>query len=184
MSELRESLLNELADMYDAEQQLQKALHKMESAAIAPELKETFQTHARETEDHVERLKEVFTALGTSPKTKKCQAMQGLIAEAEQGISNHDGDAALICMAQKIEHYEIASYGTLRSWASLLEEDQAADMMTDILDQEKTTDERLTDVAESTINIEAAEDEAAQGEEAAEEEEEAVETPRRGRRKS
>ena len=181
MSELRESLLNELADMYDAEQQLLKALPKLEEAAAAPELKETLESHGRETEEHVERLKETFSVLGATPKAKKCQAMQGLIAEAEQQISDHGGDAALVCLAQKIEHYEIAAYGTLRSWASLLEEDQAADLLADILDQEKMTDERLTEIAESTINIEAAEEEASQGEEAEQEE---VEAPRRTRRRS
>ena len=103
-------------------------------------------------------------------KSKPCKAMLGLIAEAEQRIKDADGDAALIAMAQKIEHYEIASYGTVRSWASLLEEEDIADLLADTLDEEKGCDEQLTEIAESTANIEAAEDEGAEME--GEEEEE------------
>jgi len=168
MSELRDSLIKELGDVYDAEQQLLKALPKMAQAASSPELKEALEGHLRETEEQVERLKEVFETLGVPVKSKPCKAMQGLIAEAEQGIK--DGDAALIAMAQKIEHYEIASYGTLRSWASLLEEEDIADLLADTLDEEKGCDEQLTEIAESTANIEAAEDEAADMEDEEEEE--------------
>lgn len=171
MSELRNSLIKELGDIYDAEQQLVKALPKMAQAASSPELKEALEGHLRETEEQVERLKEVFETLGTPIKSRPCKAMQGLIAEAEQGIKDADGDAGLIAMAQKIEHYEIASYGTLRSWASLLEEEDIADLLADTLDEEKGCDEQLTEIAESTANIEAAEDEAAEMEEDEEEEE-------------
>jgi ferritin-like metal-binding protein YciE len=170
MSELRDSLIKELGDVYDAEQQLVKALPKMAQAASSPELKEAMEGHLRETEQQVERLKEVFESLGVPLKSKPCKAMQGLIAEAEQGIKDADGDAALIAMAQKIEHYEIASYGTLRSWASLLEEEDIADLLADTLDEEKGCDEQLTEIAESTANIEAAEDEAADMEDEEEEE--------------
>jgi ferritin-like metal-binding protein YciE len=170
MSELRDSLIKELGDIYDAEQQLLKALPKMVQAAASPELKEAVEAHLRETEQQVARLKEIFETLGQPVKSKPCKAMQGLIADAEQGIKDHDGDAALISIAQKIEHYEIASYGTLRSWASLLEEEEIADLLADSLDEEKGCDEQLTEIAESTANIEAAEDEAAAEEDEEEEE--------------
>ena len=173
MSELRDSLIKELGDIYDAEQQLVKALPKMAQAASSTELKEALEGHLRETQEQVERLKEAFETLGVPVKSKPCKAMQGLIAEAEQGIKDTDGDAALIAMAQKIEHYEIASYGTLRSWASLLEEEDIADLLADTLDEEKGCDEQLTEIAESTANIEAAEDEAADMEEDEAEEENA-----------
>jgi len=171
MSELRESLTKELGDIYDAEQQLLKALPKMLEAAASGELKSACEDHLEETEAHIGRLKEVFEALDQPLKGKTCKAMQGLIAEAEDGIKQGEGEAALIAIAQKIEHYEIASYGTLRSWASLLEEDDVADLLSENLDQEKAFDERLTEIAESTANIEAAEDEAAEMEEEGEEEE-------------
>ena len=100
MSELRDSLIKELGDIYDAEQQLVKALPKMAQAASSTELKEALEGHLRETEEQVERLKEVFENLGVPVKSKPCKAMQGLIAEAEQGIKDTDGDAALIAMAK------------------------------------------------------------------------------------
>jgi len=176
MSELRDSLIKELGDIYDAEQQLLKALPKMAQAATSPELKEAVEGHLRETEQQIQRLKEIFEGLGMPAKGKPCKAMQGLIAEAEQGIKDNDGDAALICMAQKIEHYEIATYGTLRSWASLLEEEDIADLLADTLDEEKGCDEQLTEIAESTANIEAAEGEGAEMEE---DEEESANEPRK-----
>jgi len=173
MSELRDSLIKELGDIYDAEQQLLKALPKMAQAAASAELKEAVEGHLRETEQQVERLKEIFETLSQPVKTKPCKAMQGLIAEVEQTIKDHEGDAALIAGAQKIEHYEIASYGTLRSWASLLEEEDIAELLADSLDEEKSCDEQLTEIAESTANIEAAEGEGAEAEEGEEEEESA-----------
>ncbi len=170
MSELRDNLIKELGDIYDAEQQLLKALPKMAEAATAGELKAACEEHLEQTQDHLGRLKEVFEALDVPVKGKTCKAMQGLIAEAEQGIKDGDGDAALIAMAQKIEHYEIATYGSLRSWASILEEDDAAELLSENLDQEKEFDERLTEIAESTANIEAAEDEAEEVEDEEDEE--------------
>ena len=160
MSELREALLGELADMLDAEQQMSKALKKVEEAATAGELKSALEEHKRATEEQVGRLKQVFKKLGQPARTKTCHAMQGLVQEANERIENDAGDAALISVLQKMEHYEIASYGTLRSWASLLEEVSAAELLGDILDAERSFDEQLTELAESTINIEAAEDEA------------------------
>lgn len=176
MSELREGLLKELSDAQDAEQQLLKALPKMEKAAMAGELKSAFADHADETQGHLERIQEIFEMLGATAPKQTCQTMRGLIAETERRIQEHEGDAVLIAMAQKIEHYEIATYGTLRSWASLLEEDDVADALAEILDEEKAADERLTEVAESAVNIEAAEGEAGQ------EEDEEEETPAESRR--
>lgn len=154
MSKLRETFLDELADLYDAEKQLLKALPKMAKAAEHEELQDAFETHLEETEEHVRRLEQVFKVFGEKPKGKKCKAMQGLIEEGEDVISEQMGDAALICAAQKVEHYEIASYGSLQSWAELLEESEAADLLQETLDEEKATDEKLTQTAENAINVE------------------------------
>ena len=159
MSELRETFLDELADLYDAEQQITKALPKMQEAAESEELKESFTSHLEETQNQVDRLKQVFELFDKEPKAKKCKAMKGLIEEADELIKEEAGDAALICAAQKVEHYEIASYGSLLSWARLMGEDEAADLLEETLDEERATDERLTEIAESTINVEEAEEE-------------------------
>lgn len=166
MSELREMFLEELGDIFDAENQLLKALPKMAQAASDEALKDGFNEHLKETETQVDRLKQVFEMLGKPAKGKTCKAMQGLIAEGEELIREDAGDAALICAAQKIEHYEIASYGTLCSWARLLEEEDAEDLLNTSLDEEKAVDQKLTEIAEDTINIEAAEGEAEEEEEA------------------
>src|SRR5207248_109784 len=129
MSKLRETFLDELADLYDAEKQLLKALPKMAKAAEHEELKAAFELHLEETEEHVNRLEQVFKVMGESVKAKKCKGMQGLIEEGEENIKEEEGDAALICAAQKVEHYEIASYGSLEAWAKLLEEEQAVELL-------------------------------------------------------
>lgn len=165
MSELREMFLEELSDVYDAEHQLLKALPKMAEAATDEELQAGFREHLKETETQVERLKQVFEMLGKPAKGKTCKAMQGLIAEGEELIKEDAGDAALICAAQKVEHYEIAAYGTLCSWARLLEEEDAEELLVTTLDEEKAVDQKLTELAEDTINIEAAEGEAEEEEE-------------------
>ncbi len=152
MSTLRETFLDELADIYDAEKQLVKALPKMAKAAKNQELKQGFQTHLEETEGHVERLEQVFEQFGAKAKAKKCKAMKGLIEEGEDLIDDEEGDAALICAAQKVEHYEIAAYGSLKSWAELLGEEDAANLLDETLNEEKATDDKLTEVAESAIN--------------------------------
>ena len=161
MSALRETFLDELADIYDAEKQLVKALPKMAKAASHEELKEGFESHLEETENHVSRLEQVFESLGEKAKGKKCKAMQGLVEEAQEMISEDEGDAALICAAQKVEHYEIATYGSLCSWARLLGENEAADILGETLEEEKATDEKLTEIAESSINLDEKEEEAA-----------------------
>jgi ferritin-like metal-binding protein YciE len=154
MNKLRETFLEELQDVYDAEQQLVKALPKMAKAAENDELREGFEEHLQQTEEHVSRLEQVFEQFGEKAKAKKCKAMQGLVKEGEELISDEAGDAALICAAQKVEHYEIASYGSLKSWASLLGEEEAAELLGQTLDEEKETDEKLTQMAESVVNVE------------------------------
>ena len=159
MSSLRETFVNELADLYDAEKQLLKALPKVAKAASDEELKEALQSHLEETQQHVQRLEQVFEIFDEPAKGKKCKAMQGLIEEADELIQKKEGDAALICAAQKVEHYEIASYGSLCAWARLLQEDRAADLLEGTLDEERTADEKLTSIAETTVNAEEGEEE-------------------------
>jgi ferritin-like metal-binding protein YciE len=154
MNELRETFVEELKDLYDAEKQLLKALPKMAKAAEHEELKDAFEMHLHETQEHVRRLEQVFKLMDQPPKSKKCKAMQGLVEEGEELIDEEEGDAALICAAQKVEHYEIASYGSLESWAKLMGEQEAADLLAETLSEEKAADEKLTGIAEQTINVE------------------------------
>ena len=173
MSELRELFLDELADIYNAEGQLLKALPKMAKAAQTDSLREAFEMHAQETEQQIERLKQVFEIFGKPAKGKTCEAMKGLIEEGQSMMKEFKGsaalDAALISAAQKVEHYEIATYGCLCTWAELLEENEALDLLKETMEEEETTDEKLTDLAEECINEEAL----GGGEEEEEEEEEA-----------
>lgn len=159
MSTLRETFLDELADVYDAEKQILKALPKMIKAAEHEQLKEGFQEHLEQTEEHVNRLEQVFEHMGEKAKAKKCQAMMGIIEEGEELIKDKAGDAALICAAQKVEHYEIASYGSLAAWAKLMGEQDSADLLEETLEEERETDERLTEVAEEIVNVEESEGE-------------------------
>jgi len=160
MKDLNELFMDQLADIYDAEKQLVKALPKMADAVSSSELSSGFREHLDQTEGHVQRLEEIFEMLGKPAKGKKCEAMEGLIAEAKEMMEQAEPnvqDAALIAAAQKVEHYEIASYGCLRTWADLLEMDQASTLLQETLDEEKETDEKLTDLA-GRINVEARED--------------------------
>jgi ferritin-like metal-binding protein YciE len=159
MNTLREAFLNELADVYDAEKQLTKALPKMAKASEDHSLRSGFQTHLKETENHVKRLDQVFNAIGEKAKSKKCKAMRGLIEVSEELIDEKAGDAALICAAQKVEHYEIAAYGSLRSWASILDEPQAARLLAQTFYEEKDTDQKLNDIAEIVISLDESEEE-------------------------
>jgi ferritin-like metal-binding protein YciE len=154
MSTLRETFLEELGIIWDAEKQLLKALPKMAQAAGHEDLRHAFEEHLEQTEGQMERLEQIFEIIGEEPQTRRCKAMEGLIKEGEQLIKDHQGDAALICAAQKVEHYEIASYGSLQSWARLLGEEEAADLLEESLDEERDTDERLTETAENIINVE------------------------------
>ena len=160
MSTLRETFVAELTDVYDAEKQLLKALPKMAKAAKNDELRHGFEEHLEQTEEHVTRLEQVFENIGEKAKAKKCKAMQGIIEEGEEQIKEKAGDAALICAAQKAEHYEIAAYGSLSAWARRLEEEDCAGLLEETLDEEKATDEKLTETAEQIVNPEENEEEA------------------------
>ncbi len=161
----KESLLekfftDQLKDIYYAEQQLTKALAEMQKAASTEELEDAFEEHIRQTERQIKRLEKVFKMIGAEPEGKKCEAMDGLIREAKSIISDtKEGsmtrDAALIIAAQKVEHYEIASYGGLAQLAVTMGLDQAAALLEKTLDEEEQTDKKLTDIAESYINMEA-----------------------------
>jgi ferritin-like metal-binding protein YciE len=156
---LRDLLLHELKDLYSAEKQLLKALPKMAKATSHEELKAAFEEHLEQTEEQVTRLEQVFESLGEKPKAEKCLAMEGLIAEAQKTMGEDMPeavmDAALIAAAQRVEHYEIAGYGTVRTFAEILEEDEAAGLLEQTLEEEKETDERLTEIAESLVNPDA-----------------------------
>ena len=157
---LRDLLVEQLQDLYDAEKKLTKALPKMEKAATSPELKAAFHKHLLETKGHVERLEEVFEHLGEKAKAKTCKAMEGLIAEGDETMKEDAEpevlDAALIAAAQRVEHYEMAGYGTVRAYAKLLKETACAKLLEKTLKEESATDEALTTLAESLINLEAA----------------------------
>jgi ferritin-like metal-binding protein YciE len=158
MESLQELWIDELRDLYSAENQLLKALPKMAKKASAPELQKAFQTHLKETEGHVERLKKIFDQLGKKPTGKKCAAMEGLVEEGKEmmaeDMEDEVMDAALISVAQKVEHYEIGSYGTVRTWAKLMGDDQSARLLQQTLDEEGKTDKLLTGLSEQ-INVEA-----------------------------
>jgi ferritin-like metal-binding protein YciE len=156
---LRTLLEEELKDIYSAEKQLLKALPKMAKKATSPELKGALQEHLEVTKRQVERLEDVFESLGKSAKAKTCKAMQGLVEEAteimEEDAEDAVMDAGIIAAAQKVEHYEIASYGTVRTWARLVGANEAAELLQETLDEEEQTDQRLTDLAESFVNPQA-----------------------------
>ncbi len=154
MGNLRETFVDELRDLFDAEKQLLKALPKLAKASENEDLKAAFESHLEETEGQIERLKEVFQLFDEEPRGKKCKGMEGLIEEGSEMIEEEAGDAALICAAQKAEHYEIATYGSLSAWAKLLGEDQAVELLEENLQEEKAADEKLTEIAESVVNAE------------------------------
>lgn len=170
MQTLKDLYIDELKDVYDAENQLLKALPKMAKAADNEELRAAFEQHLDQTQTQIERLEQVFEELGEKAKGVKCEAMKGLLEEAKSMMEDAEDadvrDAAMICAAQKVEHYEIATYGTLRTYAELLGFDEQAELLQETLDEEKETDENLTELAVSCINIEANEDEDSEEEEA------------------
>jgi len=155
---LKHLYVEELKDLYSAETQLVKALPKMAKAATSEDLQTGFEEHLEQTKGHVLRLEEIFKALGESPKGKKCKGMEGLIKEGaemiEEDIAPEEKDAGLISAAQRVEHYEMAGYGCVRTYAKLLGEVAAESLLQQTLDEEKTTDEKLTELA-GNINIEA-----------------------------
>lgn len=151
LNDLRDALVHELKDLYNAETQLTKALPKMAKKATAAELKKAFEHHLEETEGQVERLKEAFEHLQENTGRQKCEAMSGLIEEGEkmmkEDATDEVRDALLIAAAQKVEHYEIASYGTAIAWCSLLGLSEVADLLSATIEEEKSADEKLTEIA-------------------------------------
>jgi ferritin-like metal-binding protein YciE len=165
-SELKELYVDELKDIYSAETQLVKALPKMAKAAASDDLRSGFEKHLQQTKGHVARLEQIFKALGEKPTGKKCKGMEGLIEEGSEaaGEDYEDDvkDAALIGAAQRVEHYEIAAYGTVRAMAEKLGEDEAVELLGETLEEEKETDEKLTELADSIeVSEEPQEDEKA-----------------------
>jgi ferritin-like metal-binding protein YciE len=156
---LKQLYVDELRDIYDAEKQLIKALPEMAEAATSDELRSGFEKHLEQTKEHARRLEQIFSGLGEKPTGKKCKAMQGLVAEGsemiEEDFEGEVKDAGLISAAQRVEHYEIAAYGTVRNFASLLGEQNAVSLLEKTLNEEKETDERLTELSDG-INEEAA----------------------------
>jgi ferritin-like metal-binding protein YciE len=159
---LKELYIDELRDIYNAENQLTKALPKMAKAATSDELRAGFEEHLEQTKGHVERLEQIFQELGEKPTGKKCKGMEGLVEEGDEMIKEAELegealDAGLISAAQRVEHYEIAAYGCVRTYANLLGESDAAKLLEQTLKEEKETDQKLTKLAEK-INVEAEEE--------------------------
>ncbi|MDB5340190.1 MAG: hypothetical protein JWN70_5809 [Planctomycetaceae bacterium] len=153
---LNDLFIDELRDVLSAERQLVKALPKMAKAATLPQLQKGFEKHLGQTETHVTRLVQVFESIGATARAKTCEAMKGLVEEGAE-IIDEDADsdvkdAALIAAAQKVEHYEIATYGTLATWAKLLGHTKALKLLLETLEEEKATDEELTELAKTTVN--------------------------------
>lgn len=155
MATLHELYIEQLRDLYNAEQQLLQALPKMASAATNKELQEGFEDHLEETHEQVQRLDTIFAELNMAPAGKTCQAMAGLVKEGEEAITEHTDpdvrDAALIAAAQRVEHYEMAGYGTVRAFAKQLGFGNQADLLQQTLDEEGAADKRLTKVAEGGL---------------------------------
>jgi ferritin-like metal-binding protein YciE len=166
---LRDLFEDELKDIYWAEKALTKAIPKMIKNTTSEELETALKEHLAITEQQVTRLEQVFESIGTKAQAKKCEAMEGLIKEAEEIMeSTEEGvvrDAGLISAGQKVEHYEIATYGTLRAFAKILGEDEAVSLLEETLNEEKEADQKLTEVAESSINIQAADEDSEEEEE-------------------
>lgn len=159
METLKDLLIEELQDIYDAEHQIIEALPKMKQAAKSNQLQQAFDQHLAQTREHVSRLEQVFQHLGVPARRKPCKAMQGIIREGEDMIRQNAApdvkDAGLIAAAQRVEHYEIAAYGTAMAYARQLGQDQIISTLSQTLNEEKQTDEKLSQLAESTINIRA-----------------------------
>lgn len=157
LNTLHDLFIQELKDLYSAEAQLVRALPKMAKAASSEKLREGIEQHLEETKEHVERLEKIFERLETGHRGKKCKAMEALIEEGKEMLEM-DGeeavlDAAIIAAAQKVEHYEMSGYGTARTFAKLLGEDEIARMLDETLEEEKATDAKLTELAESEVNV-------------------------------
>jgi ferritin-like metal-binding protein YciE len=156
---LQDIYVEQLQDLYSAEQQILKALPKMAKGAASSQLQSAFQEHEVQTRVHVDRLEKIFTQLGEKPGGHKCKGMEGLIAEGNEVLEEHDEsearDAAMIAAAQRVEHYEIAGYGTVRTMANMLGLADQAELLQRTLDEEGTTDKKLTSLAETVVNVNA-----------------------------
>ena len=169
--------LSELRDLYSSEQQLVKALPKLAKNADSEELAEAINTHLEETKNQVARLEQIFESLGESPKGKKCVGMEGILKEGAEGLEEFEGsvlDAAMIASAQRVEHYEMAAYGTVCAFAELLERNDDLGLLKETLEEEKKADEKLTQISE-TVNQNAMDEFSEEGETAESTEEEGTE---------
>jgi ferritin-like metal-binding protein YciE len=159
MNQLRDAYIELLQDLYDAEQQITQALPQLSQAVAHQEVKRAFEEHLYQTQGQIQRLEQILRQIGQPPGGKTCRPMQALIQEAQEKIQRGGDpdtlDAVLIACAQKVEHYEIAGYGTARSWALHMNEGDAAELLQQTADEEGQTDKRLTDLAQSRINREA-----------------------------
>ena len=159
LNTLKDLYFHELKDLYSAETQLTKALPKMAKAASNEELVEGFETHLEETKEHVSRLEQILKSHDQTTRGPKCKGMEGLIAEGQEMIEedaeDEVRDAGLISAAQRVEHYEIAGYGCARTYAEMIGDDEGADLLQQTLDEESATNEKLTELAQSVINLEA-----------------------------
>ncbi len=159
LASMQDLFLEQIRDLYSAETQIVKALPKMVEAASNEELRAGFQEHLAQTENHVSRLESIFTRLGQKSSGDKCKGMEGLLKEGDEMISNTDAgavrDAGLIASAQRVEHYEMAGYGSAREFARQLGNEEAVRLLEETLDEEKETDERLTEIAMAMVNDQA-----------------------------
>ena len=159
LQNLRDLFVEELADLYSAETQLVEAIPLMAQAASSTELRNSFQTHLGQTQNQINRLEQIFSQLGVSPSNKTCKGMRGIISEAQETIKENGNpnvkDAALIAQAQRVEHYEIAGYGSVRTYAQQLGENRAAELLQQTLNEEAETDKKLTQLAVEIVNAKA-----------------------------
>jgi ferritin-like metal-binding protein YciE len=159
LESLHDLYLLELSDLYSAEKQIVKALPKMIEKTESPELRQALEDHLEETKGHVERLEQVFEMHGENPKRQKCKGMEGVLAEGDEMVGWDAApavrDAAIISAGQRVEHYEMAGYGTVRTYAQQLGYGKAAAVLQETLDEERAADEKLTNIAKQRVNVEA-----------------------------
>jgi len=183
---LHDAFLDELKDAYDAEKQLIKALPKLAKASTSPELRQAFEDHLEETNGHVDKLEQVFESLDEKAKGKHCDGMAGIIDEGKNAMGEDFEsatlDAVLIASAQRAEHYEMAAYGTMVAWARAMGHNDAAELLQEILDEEKAADEKLNAIAESGVNEQAASGAMSDDDDEEGESEDEMATARGGRR--
>lgn len=160
LNNLQDLLVEHLQDLYDAENQIVKALPKMAQHATAPELRQGFEAHLAQSQIHIQRLEQILGTMDIKPGGHPCKAMQGLMKEGEDFMKERADpsvmDAGLIAAGQRVEHYEMAGYGCVRTWAKLLGMNSAAELLQQTLDEEGATDEKLSALAERIINVQAA----------------------------